>query len=346
MPASPGVRRPSEGLNLPEKATRLLQAQENCFTAAQARECGLGRRALGAAVRRGLLRPRYRGVYCLAPARAAPSGSGARGGGPSASTGPAAQAWANVRLRQEAMAAQLALGPESFACLETAARLHGLAAFPPWRGRVRMGLRSDSRRRWRADPLLRLHNWRIAPEEIVSLGRLRLTSVERTLRDLARFTSRESFVCALDSALHQGLVRGEDLEAVRSGNDGLRGVVRSRPWWLLADPLGRAASLLETRVRLICHDGGVPPSHLQFPFPVPERGRCYYGDMWWQDRHLLVEADGAGPHSTPEALFADRERQNAILSAFPDVRILRFTWADLRRPDRITALVSRTPRLR
>lgn len=48
---------------------------------------------------------------------------------------------------------------------------------------------------------------------------------------------------------------------------------------------------------------------------------------------MIAEADGRGPHGTPEAIFADRRRQNRLVNA--GWTILRFTWADTLRPDYI-----------
>ncbi|MCM0674656.1 endonuclease domain-containing protein [Micromonospora phytophila] len=41
---------------------------------------------------------------------------------------------------------------------------------------------------------------------------------------------------------------------------------------------------------------------------------------------VIAEADGRGPHGTPEAVFADRRRQNRLLNA--GWTVLRFTWTD------------------
>ena len=53
-------------------------------------------------------------------------------------------------------------------------------------------------------------------------------------------------------------------------------------------------------------------------------------DMAWKKRRrpLVGEADGAGPHSLPDALFKDRRRANNFVGAGVD--IVRFTWRDAR----------------
>jgi very-short-patch-repair endonuclease len=53
---------------------------------------------------------------------------------------------------------------------------------------------------------------------------------------------------------------------------------------------------------------------------------------------LAVEADGRDTHDRPEALYADRVRQNLIMLA--GWRVLRFTWYDvMQRPDWVIAQV-------
>ncbi len=52
---------------------------------------------------------------------------------------------------------------------------------------------------------------------------------------------------------------------------------------------------------------------------------------------MIAEADGRDPHSTPGALFDDRQRQNRLTNA--GWTVLRFTWPDTLRPDYIPQVV-------
>lgn len=292
--------------------------QHGLLTWAQARSCGLPRGDVRRLVRRQEWRRRLPRVYAV---RALTDG------------GDEAE-----RLRQAVMAAQLALGPAAFAGTHTAARLWGLQGLRPWDGQeVHMVVPAPAAQRQITG--IRLHTWDTAPEEVARTGSgLRLTTPGRTLRDLLLDVDRATAVCLLDSALHQRLVRAEDLAALEAANRGRRGCRRSRPWWSLAD--GRAQSPLETRVRLVCVDGGLPPSDLQHPFYDTRGDLLARTDFWWADRRLVGEADGLGPHSLPEALARDRVRQNALQAHVPGVRIVRFTWEDLKRPGYILATVA------
>lgn len=100
---------------------------------------------------------------------------------------------------------------------------------------------------------------------------------------------------------------------------------------------GRAESPLETRNRLVCTDHGMPPEILQWPLTHPQSGVRYRVDVGYPSRWVGVEADGRSVHDLPEAVHRDRMRQNALLSAFPGLVLLRFTWWDSHHPDRFVA---------
>ncbi|MFG3422845.1 hypothetical protein ACIBTZ_12765 [Micromonospora sp. NPDC049460] len=94
----------------------------------------------------------------------------------------------------------------------------------------------------------------------------------------------------------------------------------------LAEADGRAQSPLETRTRLRCVDGKVPPDVLQLMVRDDDGYLLGIGDLGWRGPRVIAEADGRGPHGTPEAVYADRRRQNRLVNA--GWTVLRFTWAD------------------
>lgn len=145
-------------------------------------------------------------------------------------------------------------------------------------------------------------------------------------------------VSVLDSALHQGLLPGgpAELERLVIGRTGVDQALRR-----MAEADGRAESPLETRNRLICTDHGMPPETLQWPLPDPQSGTRYRLDAGYPSRWVGVEADGRDVHDRPGALHADRGRQNDLLSAYPGLVILRFTWADSVNPERFLGALRR-----
>ncbi|MEY9213497.1 hypothetical protein ABH917_002943 [Thermobifida halotolerans] len=188
----------------------------------------------------------------------------------------------------------------------------------------------------RGGPGVVVHSWATDPSEVTGCGLLRVTTPQRTLRDVLLGVDRATAVCLLDSALHRGLVRASELPGLAAANAGRPGCTLSLLWWGLAD--GRARTPLETRIRLVCVDGGLPPDDLRHPFH-DARGRLLaVGGLWWEDRRLLVEADERDPPGPVGALPYDR-RRTALELAVPGIRIARFTRSDLRRPDRVLAAV-------
>ncbi|WP_047869046.1 hypothetical protein [Nocardiopsis sp. RV163] len=246
------------------------------------------------------------------------------------------------RLRSKVMAAQLALGPRSFAGGETATRLWDMQGLPPWDGHeIHMVIPALGAQRHVTG--VTLHSWDVLPEEVTETGRgIRTTRPGRTLRDTLLRVGRDTAVCLMDSALNRGLVRREEFGELERANQGRRGCVNVRRWWALAD--ARAQSALETRVRLVCVDGGLPPDELQRRFTDGWGRTIAVVDFWWEGPGLIGEADGLGPHGLPQILARDRERQNALQRWHPGVRIARFTWQDLERPEYILATVANAGR--
>lgn len=300
-------------------ALAIARQQHGVLSWHQAEEAGLSQSDVRALKRNGTLGHPYIGVYSV---RSLFDPSDTEG-----------------FLRTAVMAAQLALGPRSFAGGRTAAYLWGMQGLPRWDGHtVHMVVPGPGTKRHRHR--VTLHTWEIGPGEVTALdGAIRVTDPGRSLRDTLLTADRETAVSLMDSALHQALIRKEDVQALVSADRGRKGCVRTRRWWPLAD--GRAESPLETRVRLACTDAGFPPTDLQHRFRDGTGRTIAVTDLWWADLGLIGEADGPGPHSLPKALARDRTRQNALQLWHPGVRIVRFTWQDLKRPGYIASVLAR-----
>ncbi len=166
----------------------------------------------------------------------------------------------------------------------------------------------------------------------------RVTSLQKTVADMSLTLPLDDLVCLVDGVLNSGGVI--DLEGIRG-----RAKTRLSSALVLAD--GRAESALETVIRLLLVRAGLAPEVLQLRL-FDRDGRCYARlDLAWPSRMLAVEADGREYHDRPEALYRDRQRQNALELA--RWTVLRFTWDDVfRRPEWVIqqvadALALRTP---
>ncbi|MFI7433495.1 type IV toxin-antitoxin system AbiEi family antitoxin domain-containing protein [Micromonospora haikouensis] len=311
--------------------------QDGMITLAQAQAAGLSRDQVRQLWRSGRWTRLARG--CFAPAFS-PSGPGGPAFGLSGLSGPVSLGDSGglgvgpggpVPTRARVRAAVASLGPGAFAVLDTALELHGIAGLRR-SSTVHVSVPVDRPRPQRdSDPALTVHQLTTAPGDIVRVAGIPVTSVLRTVTDVILRQDRYPAVSVLDSALNRGVLTPGDLFTAGVLIRGRRGAVAARGYLREAD--GRAQSPLETRSRLRCVDGGVPPDTLQLQVRDEDGHLLGVGDLGWRAARLIAEADGAGPHSSPEALLADRRRQNRLVNA--GWRVLRFTWSDTLNPDYI-----------
>lgn len=295
---------------------RDIAAQQNGLVrSTQLKACGVGDAEIRRHLRHGRLMRAFalHGVYlvpALAPRRAS--------------------------LLLRAQAVQLAMGPEAVIAGHTAAILWGMQGTPAEdRDIIVVALPNAPSRR--GTPGVQVARGAVAPGEITFKDGVRVTTPERTLRDSVLETDRETAVSLMDSAINLGLVGAERLPELQSANKGRKRQRCTAHWWGLAD--GRAQSPLETRIRLLCGDAGIPPDALQRPLALPG-GHTVFGDLWWDSGPLLVEADGAGSHAGPSGIFRDQHRQNALLAAHPGLKLLRFSWKDLSSPGAVVSTIA------
>ncbi|MEU4816663.1 MULTISPECIES: type IV toxin-antitoxin system AbiEi family antitoxin domain-containing protein [Micromonospora] len=295
--------------------TRLAATQGGFVTAGQALRLGLGREQIRYLVRSGRWTRVSRGCYLPSPA-----------------------VLTHVALRRAMIRATVAsLGRGAVAVLGTAAELHGIAGLPPMAA-IHVSVPPDRPHvQRRAEPGLTVHQLTLAEADVCRAGGVPVTTPARTVADVLLRARRYPAVCVLDSALNQRILAENDLSLVLTHLTGRRGAAAARGY--LAEADGRAQSPLETRARLRCVDGGVPPDVLQLPVRDEDGYLLGVGDLAWRGARLIAEADGRGPHLTPQAVYADRFWQNRLVNA--GWRILRFTWSDTLRPDYIPQTVKR-----
>lgn len=232
-------------------------------------------------------------------------------------------------------AAVASFGQDAVVGLQTAADLHGIGGASPSTWIHLILPASVGRARRILDPAIKPHQFALRDEDVTVLSGIRVTTAARTLMDLVCCLDRFGAVAVADSSLNRGLVSEADIAALSVRLAGRRGSVVGRQ--ALAEADGRAESPLETRVRLRAADGKVAPDQLQYVVRRSDGSVLARCDFAWTGSRLIGEADGVDPHTTPEALFHDRERQNALLAM--GFRIVRFTWPDTLTPNRIPEMV-------
>jgi len=282
--------------------------QDGVVTAAQCLAAGLGRDDVARLCRSGRWRRVFRGAYFVDDQSP------------------------DVPMRARIRAALLTLGPGAVATLTSAAHLLELPYVPP-DAAVHVATPAALRRRDQQGLVVR--QLVIAEADVTRLAGMRVTTPVRTVADLLLALHRQDAIAIIDGALREGRLAVDDIEAVRGQLRRRRGVVRVRPWLDHVD--GRAESPLETRIRVICTDAGLRPETLQHVIRDADGYILAVADLAWPSRRLLVEADGAAVHSSLEALYHDRRRQNALIAQ--GYTILRFTWEDTRRPGYVVSAV-------
>ena len=171
---------------------------------------------------------------------------------------------------------------------------------------------------------------------MVVRGGVPVTSVARTVVDLARTTPFRSGVVLADSALHAKKTSEAELLAVAAGCTRWPGIGRARQVIEFSD--GRSESPFESIARVAFRDGGLPPPELQVWVGGEHRGAIGRADFLWREHRTIAEADGA-------LKYADADRARRQLRRDADLReagfeVVHFTWHELTTaPDQVIEAV-------
>jgi REase_MTES_1575 len=214
----------------------------------------------------------------------------------------------------------------------TAARVHGIVR-PAGTQPEHVTVRRSERRRNRRD--LVFHGRALRLGEVEVRDGVPLTTVARTLVDLAGSLERLDAVWAIDDALRRSLCGREQLDAACARYTSGGGATAATR---VAEADGMSESILETAGRLALMDFGVPlpvPQYRVFDRDASVIARL---DGAYPHQRLGLEFDGRDVHERPEAVLRDRQRQNRLEAL--GWNLLRFTWWDVTRdPERFARSV-------
>ncbi|HEX9063953.1 MAG TPA: DUF559 domain-containing protein [Streptosporangiaceae bacterium] len=225
-------------------------------------------------------------------------------------------------------AAVAAAGPGAVASHADAALLHGLDLLerPPADLIVVTRPKGHDRLRSCPDgtPSVRIRIAPLVAHQVTVRGGVPVTSVARTVADLARSSAFRSGVVIADSALHVRKTTVTELDRVVTSCARWPGAARAREVIRFAD--GRSESPFETISRVAFRDGGLPPPDLQV-WVGGDGGPVGRVDFLWREFRTIAEADGAFKYADP-----DRARQQLRRDA--DLReagfeVVHFSWAEL-----------------
>jgi hypothetical protein len=229
-------------------------------------------------------------------------------------------------IRRRAAVKGLLAFPGSGAVGAAALALHGVSGLPR-RIDPEVSFPRGVRRKGRDGVVVRQYG----NFETVRFGEWRIAKIEHALAQALPGLARDDAVATLSSTLNRAQLDHVGLATVRRLLRRRRGAAQALGWTDLAD--SQDDSPAETAARLSCIDHGVPPDLTQVVFLKDGKflARC---DLVWllpDGRWLVVEIDGVGPHSTPQALVNDAPRQNRLL-ATGKIVMLRFKPADNDQP--------------
>jgi len=228
------------------------------------------------------------------------------------------------------LAAVLAMGPEAFLSHESAAALWGLAGDRPKvdvnapRGRqVRPGRASG----------IKVHRCKFAPDEVTVRDGIPVSTVARTLFDLAERSRPYELKNAWDEADRLHLLRVPEVVAVYERGRGRRARPRIRPL-LLAEQrhVADTASPLEDRFAAFAIAHRLPPPHTNVLV-----GKDVV-DALWPAARLIVELDSWEFHAHRAAFEKDRDRDtDHLLAGYRTVRVTHRRLSE--EPDRLAAQI-------
>ncbi len=223
-----------------------------------------------------------------------------------------------------AMSALARLGAGSVISHETAAQLHGLDLLtqpPPWVTLTRppgLGSKSGSRG-------VCLHTAALPAGHIGARLAIPVTTVQRTVVDLARELDFAAAVVVADSALHQHLASKKELRQVLADCRQWPGTAQAARVIDFAD--GLAESVLESIARVLFHELRLPAPELQVEIRG-EHGFIGRVDFLWRQFRTIAEVDGALKYD------ADPKRARAQLRRDKDLRAVgyeveHFDWHEI-----------------
>ena len=272
-----------------QRLAALAKRQHGVVARRQLRALGLGPGAIDSRLRFGRLHAVHRGVYAVGHA-----GLNQRG------------IW---------LAAVLAHGESAVLSHLSAAALWGLLG--PAQPTDVTSTHSRPGRRG-----IRLHRATVHPDERAIRHGIPVTSVARTLLDVAELSPERRLRRAYEEADRLGLLNRAAFERVRERGRGRRGLA-AIGHLVAEERSGATRSSLEDLFVALCHTHSLP---------VPAVNASLLGfevDALWPEQRLVAELDGFAFHRHRAAFERDRARDAALQAA--GYRVVRFTHRRLDR---------------
>ena len=233
--------------------------------------------------------------------------------------------------------------------LDGAVISHGSAAvlhrLPVWAAAIERVHATRSRSgNGRRRSLVHVHGAPLDPTDICLVDGVAVTSIARTVLDLARTLPMEQAVAVGDRALRDGLPASA-LAAGLLRMERWPGVRQARRVVQFLDP--RSESVGESVSRVRFHSDGLPAPEPQYTIRAADGTFIARVDFLWKAQRTVGEFDGKVKYGRAlepgqpleEVLYQEKLREDLIRDH--NFQVVRWTWSDLYRPGVIRGRVLR-----
>jgi hypothetical protein len=160
-----------------------------------------------------------------------------------------------------------------------------------------------------------------------------ITTVARTIADIARTMARADAIAAGDAALRLGLATREEILDILTGMKHVRGCRTAQAVLPLLDP--RRETALESWSAVRFWEWGLPEPTPQVDL-YDDEGFIGRVDFFWEEFGIIGEADGRLKYDEPGSLYAEKRREDRLRRLRGCRGVIRWGWIDLSPPrDRV-----------
>jgi very-short-patch-repair endonuclease len=302
------MRTQSDSDPIDVRIAELADQQYGVVSRRQLVTTGASRDQVRRRIQRGALVPLHRGVYAVGHRRLTQDGF-----------------W---------LAAVFAAQPAALLSHRDAARLHGLGRWRAPGGRIEV---TTSRAAAQSDGLLIYSRRRLMRADATTVASIPVTTVARTLVDLADVLDRDRLAQAMGEAERVHRIDVRELHAAAARVAHRTGAGHARLREVLADHAARGVTLtrseLERALAALVRAHGLPAPELN------ARVGGFEVDALWRAERLAVECDGWEFHRDRRSFQRDRDKANAL--QLHGWRVLRFTHADVaEQPERVARAIA------
>lgn len=223
----------------------------------------------------------------------------------------------------QVLAVRCVVGRDAVGSHQSAALIHGLDLLnAPPAGRITMTRPAGGRP---AGTGVRFHTAQLPADQVTTVAGAPVTSVARTVVDLARSCSFMEGVVIADNALRRELTSKVQLRKVLTACARWPGSLRAGRVVDFSD--GRAESVLESCARVFFQLHGLEPPELQTEICDGQGQFIGRVDFYWPQYQTVAESDGLSKYAKKADIYAQFRRDRLLHRA--GRKVVHFTWNEL-----------------